>query len=80
MTTTPHGGFGIVGLGVKGKPDTHRRRGDLCADFDHPGVTLNPWLNQTWCLCGAVVRDGEQITAGDWPHKADCCGGPLLTP
>lgn len=54
-----------------------RKRPDLCADYDHPGVTYNPWVDKTWCLCGEVIRDGDAITRGDWPHKADCCGGPL---
>jgi hypothetical protein len=34
-------------------------------------VTFNPWHNLTWCLCGEVVREGNQHT-----HAA-CCGGPL---
>lgn len=45
----------------------------LCPTLDHPGVTYNPWLGKTWCLCGAVIRDGNHVAE---PHVA-CCGGPL---
>lgn len=76
MTWT--GGFGVVGLGVVGEASRTRTRPDLCADHDHPGVTYHPQLDRTWCLCGDVVRDGYAITTGNWPHKADCCGGPLV--
>lgn len=48
-------------------------RDDLCADMDHPGVTYNPWLDRTWCLCGARTYPGDAVTH---PHVA-CCGGPL---
>lgn len=65
------GGFGNVGLGVGGDPSPTRKRPDLCAEYDHPGVTFNPWQDRTWCLCGEVVRDGNHFT-----HAA-CCGGPL---
>lgn len=68
MTWT--GGFGIVGHGVN-TPARTRKRPDLCADYDHPGCTYNPWADQTWCLCGDVTYDGDQAT-----HAA-CCGGPL---
>ena len=50
---------------------TWRTRPDLCAEHGHPGVTYNPWMGKTWCLCGDVVRDGNHHT------HADCCGGPL---
>lgn len=65
------GGFGVVGLGDPGQPSRTRKRPDLCAEHGHPGCTYNPWQDKTWCLCGAVVRDGDQAT------HADCCGGPL---
>ena len=63
-----------IGTGAVGLHDAKpiiRKRPDLCADQDHPGVTYNPWLDKTWCLCGDVVRDGNHAT-----HAA-CCGGPL---
>lgn len=69
------GGFGIVGVGDAGDPDPfpHRKRPDLCASCGHPGATFNPWLNKTWCLCGEVVRAGDQAT-----HDDCCCGGRLI--
>lgn len=48
-------------------------RPDLCAEHGHPPVTYNPWFDQTWCLCGSVIRDGNVVAV---PHVA-CCGGPL---
>ena len=54
-------------------PPQPPKRPDLCPALDHPGVTYNPWLCKTWCLCGAVICDGNQIAV---PHVA-CCGGPL---
>ena len=50
----------------------HRTRPDLCPAFGHPGATYNTALDTTWCLCGAVVYQGDQAV----PHVA-CCGGPL---
>jgi hypothetical protein len=32
-----------------------------CESAGHPGWTFNPWHNRTWCLCGAVVRNGDQV-------------------
>ena len=75
VTETPHAGFGNVGLGVCGPVDPHRRRPDLCADHDHPGQTYNPWMDQTWCLCGEVRTAGNRV---DLP-LATTCGGPLVT-
>ena len=69
MTTLLGIGIGAVGL-TDAKP-IHHKRPDLCADRGHPGATFNPWHDKTWCLCGEVVRDGDQAT------HADCCGGPL---
>lgn len=66
-----HGGFGVVGVGDAGSASPTRKRPDLCVEHGHPGVTYNPWADATWCLCGEVVRDGDQAT-----HAA-CCGGPL---
>ncbi len=54
-------------------PPQPPKRVDLCSTLDHPGVTYNPWADKTWCLCGALVRDGNQVAE---PHAA-CCGGPL---
>lgn len=54
-------------------PPRPPKRPDLCPTIDHPGVTYNPWLDKTWCLCGEVIRPGNQVTD---PHVA-CCGGPL---
>lgn len=51
---------------------THRTRPDLCASHGHPPVTYNPHRDATWCLCGAVVVDGNQAV-----HGIACCGGPL---
>lgn len=47
--------------------------GVVCSTLGHPGVTFNPWLDQTWCVCGAVRYFGNQVSH---PHMA-CCGGPL---
>ena len=52
-------------------PFPTRKRPDLCAEHGHPGVTFNPWMGKTWCLCGEIVREGDSAT-----HAA-CCGGPL---
>lgn len=68
--SVPGGGFGNVGLGVS-SPSPKRKRPDLCAEHGHPGVTFNAAMGKTWCLCGEVIRDGNQFT-----HAA-CCGGPL---
>lgn len=65
-------GFGVVGLGVRGKPSPQRSRADLCPVFGHPGTTYNVALNRTWCLCGAVQTHGDTTI----PHIA-CCGGAL---
>ena len=42
-----------------------------CATISHPGSTYNPWLDKTWCACGAVIRDGNHA------QHITCCGGPL---
>jgi hypothetical protein len=65
------GGIGVVGHGVS-EPSRQRKRPDLCAENGHPGATYNPYDDRTWCLCGAVIYDGNQHT-----HHA-CCGGPLV--
>lgn len=52
---------------------TWRTCPEKCADYGHPGVTYNPWQDRTWCLCGQVIRDGNQF---DTRHMA-CCDGPL---
>jgi hypothetical protein len=54
-------------------PKQERTHPERCAEFDHPGVTYNPLLRKTWCLCGEVIRDGDHFT-----HAA-CCGGPLTS-
>lgn len=55
-------------------PARHRTRPEKCADHGHPGVTFNPWLLTTWCLCGHTTYPGRPATVDD--HLA-CCGGPL---
>lgn len=65
--------IGTGALGHGGEPSKWRTRPDLCAEHDHPGVTYHPQMNQTWCLCGDVIRDGDQVR---WP-KADGIYGPL---
>lgn len=52
---------------------TYRTCPEKCADYNHPGVTYNPWHDRTWCICGDVIRDGNQVIV---PHAA-CCGGVL---
>lgn len=64
---------GIVGHGVSA-PDRWRKRPDLCAGNGHPGVTYNPHMDKTWCLCGEVIRDGNQFTHG----ACSGCGGSLV--
>ena len=65
--------IGVVRHGVA-SPSPKQKRPDLCAEHDHPGVTYNPQMDKTWCLCGDVIRDGNHHT-----HAA-CCGGPLEEP
>ena len=65
--------IGTGNLGHAGTPNPYRLRPDLCPNEGHPGVTYHPQQNRTWCLCGAVIRDGDTVT---WP-KADGEGGPL---
>lgn len=50
-----------------------RKAPERCAEHGHPGVTFNPREGKTWCLCGAVVVEGDAVVT---PHAA-CCGGPL---
>ena len=45
-----------------------------CASLGHPGVTYNPGMDHTRCLCGARVYDGRPTSVDE--HLA-CCGGPL---
>lgn len=66
-------GVGVGAVGHAGTPSSKRKRPDLCAAHGHPGVTFNQRMGWTWCLCGEVVRDGNQVAR---PHAA-CCGGPL---
>jgi hypothetical protein len=35
-----------------------------CAQRGHPWLTYNPWLDRTWCRCGARQAAGEQ--PHDW--------------
>ena len=51
-----------------------RTRPDLCPGLGHPGVTHNPWLDRTWCLCGAQIYPGRPASVDE--HLA-CCTGPL---
>lgn len=74
------GAVGVVGQGVTGEPGAHDLaplpvRHEWCATNDHPGHTFNPWLARTWCLCGAVARDGDDVVM----PKPTSCGGPLAT-
>lgn len=71
---TAGGGFGNVGLGDPGDPSPTVTRPDLCAEQGHPGATYNVALDMTFCLCGAVITDGDTSV----PHVA-CCGGPLVS-
>lgn len=88
MTTSLIGGFGVVGLGVSGEPATTFPRPDLCSSHSHPGVTYNPWMNSTWCLCGQRVQPGRQIEATTdpgltiwWPESYRALlGNPAPTP
>ena len=54
-----------------GTPTPARSTAEACGELGHPGATYNPWLKQTWCLCGAVIRDGNHF------QHITCCGGPL---
>lgn len=36
-----------------------------CADNDHPATTYNPWLDATWCLCGARKVDGRAMGSSE---------------
>ncbi len=31
-----------------------------CETRNHPWSTYNPWLDRTWCRCGAQVAGGHQ--------------------
>lgn len=55
----------------------YRTRPDLCVGAGHPGVTYNPWLDETFCLCGGVRRSGRAPSVDE--HLA-CCNGPLTEP
>lgn len=64
--------IGTAGHGA-GSPSPTRNRPDRCVSHGHPGVTFHPQMNKTWCLCGEVIRDGEQV---DWDFKGP--GHPLM--
>lgn len=66
-------GMGVCGVGHRGEPAPYRLRPDLCGGGGHPGVTYNPWADETWCLCGAKITAGNAVV---WP-LADTAGGPL---
>lgn len=38
-----------------------------CVERDHPLITYNPHLNNTWCRCGERVDAGEAEV--DWQAK-----------
>lgn len=43
-----------------------------CIDSGHEPRTYNPWSDETWCLCGRVVRRGDVAV---WPsdyEQAEC--------
>lgn len=63
--------FSPIGQRVM-RPSKHRPRPDLCAGLGHPGATFNAREDLTWCLCGAVITEGDTSV----PHVS-CCGGPL---
>lgn len=67
-------GIGIGAPGLAGTPSRHQTIPAKCADEGHPGVTFHPQMNQTWCLCGAVITVGNAVV---WPKPTDC-GGPLV--
>lgn len=50
-----------------------RPRPDLCPAYGHPPVTYNPWMDQSWCLCGAAIRPGDVVEL----PKPNLHGGPL---
>lgn len=74
-TPFPPWTIGVVGHGVNRGTATHTPRPELCADHDHPGNLYHPQQDRTWCLCGAVIRDGDAVK---WP-KPTQCGGALST-
>jgi hypothetical protein len=39
-----------------------------CARREHPWVTFNPWLDRTWCRCGARQAEGAQSIDLDAVH------------
>lgn len=57
--------IGAAGHGV-GSPSLTRNRPDRCARYKHPGVTYNPWADETWCLCGDRRVPGNHV---DWDFK-----------
>lgn len=63
--------IGVAALGKIWDGPVRITRPDLCAEYGHPGCTYHPQMDKTWCLCGAIIRDGNHHT-----HAA-CCGGPL---
>lgn len=58
-------------------PNYYRTRPDRCAEHNHPGVTFNPLMNRTWCLCGERRYEGRPTSVDE--HLA-CCHGPLTEP
>ena len=64
---------GVCGVGHPGDPLPGRTRPELCASVGHPYVTHNPWHDQSWCLCGAIVSPGQHV---DLP-KPTTHPGPL---
>jgi hypothetical protein len=40
---------------------------EWCVQRDHPFVTYNPWLDESFCRCGARQVPGEQPM--DWQAK-----------
>ncbi len=46
---------------------------------NHPWSTHNPWLDRTWCRCGARVADGKHPIDLDalWEISHTCDGSQL---
>lgn len=42
-----------------------------CEARNHPWSTYNPWLDRTWCRCGARVADGHQPIDFRTLHEED---------
>ena len=74
-----HWTVGAAGHGANA-PDPrggYRTRPDLCAEHGHPGVTYNPWMDKTWCLCGEVITEGDTVEFPVASSRGGCLTSPL---